>query len=532
MTKYEKMAAEHILLKLYCDPDSMLLGYHEDCNLASLPKEISLSYVRDRLISGTFPRTSSSSSVDSSGPLMSTPKNPSAVLHLDATPKPFGTISVSKLPSRLKYDRIEAFIFDMNQLFVESFKRYGDQSTYMQQCEQMASVYIQAVNDLLPLYRHHVDLSMPNERNLRKKRGSKLLSLIPSNIMQLSRSLAQEKLKSSSALIVGAGGLGCPVATYICAAGIEISNLHRQVAHSSYTLGWNKAKSLAEFCKNLNETVDIVTFEIRLNSKNAVKIIRKFDIVCDCTDNVPTRFLLNDACFLAGKSLVSGSALRWDGQLTIYNFENGPCYRCLFPDPPPPETVVGCAEGGVLGVVPGIIGNMQALETIKILTGLPTALKQTLILFDGLLSQFRHIKLRSKNPECKLCGSSPSILDLIDYEKFCRMCASDQIQNVNLLSSTQRISVRELHENRSAYLLLDCLPLKEIEKTTKNELAKELRESYGENQKLAVICHRGNDSQLAVVRLKEALGENVCVVDVEGGLKEWATKIDFNFPQY
>lgn len=171
MTKYEKKAAEQILLKLYCDPDSMLLGYHEDCHAALLIKEITLSYIRDRLISTTFPRTSSSSSIDSSGPLMSTPKNPGAVLHLDATPN-----AISRLPTRPKYDRIEAFIFDMNQLFVESFKRYGDQSTYMQQCEQMASIYMKAVNELLPLYRHHVDLSMPNERNLRKRRGTKVQS--------------------------------------------------------------------------------------------------------------------------------------------------------------------------------------------------------------------------------------------------------------------------------------------------------------------------------------------------------------------
>ncbi|ELU15781.1 hypothetical protein CAPTEDRAFT_109679, partial [Capitella teleta] len=278
----------------------------------------------------------------------------------------------------------------------------------------------------------------------------------------------QVKLKNSRVLIIGCGGLGCPAAIYLAAAGIgciglvdfdevELSNLHRQILHTERKIGSMKSASVAEACEQLNSRASCIPYHLALTSENAYQLIEKYDIVLDATDNVATRYLLNDACILTGKPLVSGSALRFEGQLTVYNHNGGPCYRCLYPKPPPPETVTNCSDGGVVGVVPGIIGSLQALEAIKLACGLPPSFSQSLLLFDAF-STFRTIKLRPKQRNCVICGESPSITKLIDYEQFCGAKATDKDAGLNVLGSKERISVQEYAEilqKKSDHMLID-----------------------------------------------------------------------------
>jgi adenylyltransferase/sulfurtransferase len=270
-------------------------------------------------------------------------------------------------------------------------------------------------------------------------------------------------------LIVGAGGLGCPAAQYLAAAGIgcigivdydnvEISNLHRQVIHGEGQVGIAKVTSAGLFINSLNSNVKVVTHCLLLNSSNALDIIRQYDVVLDATDNLPSRYLLNDSCVILKKPLVSGSALRFEGQLTVYNHDNGPCYRCLYPSPPPPHTVTNCSEGGVLGVVPGIIGSLQALETLKLITGIGDVLSGKLLLFDGLTASFRVVTLRSHDPNCSMCGDNPTIKELIDYEVFCNSTADDKENQVVLIGENDRISCQEYKavlDQEAPHVLID-----------------------------------------------------------------------------
>ena len=239
----------------------------------------------------------------------------------------------------------------------------------------------------------------------------------------------QEKLQRARVLLVGAGGLGSPAALYLVAAGVgtlaiadadtvDVTNLQRQVLHTTGNVGRLKVDSAAEALAALNPLVRIVPLPERLTATNARAIIPRFDVVIDGTDNFPTRYLLNDACALAGKPLVFGSIFRFDGQATVFDARRGPCYRCLFPEPPPPGSVPTCAEGGVLGVLPGLIGMIQATETLKLLLGTGETLVGRLLLVDALAMRFREVRV-DKNPECPLCGQSPTITDLIDYAAFC-----------------------------------------------------------------------------------------------------------------
>lgn len=364
-------------------------------------------------------------------------------------------------------------------------------------------------------------------------------------------------MKNSSVLILGAGGLGCPCATYLTAAGVgrigvvdydqvEVSNLHRQVLHKEKSVGLSKVESLRRSLKELNRLVQIDTHNVQLTSRNANQIVSNYDVIVDCSDNVATRYLINDSCVLNRKPLVSGSAIKWEGQLTVYNYGNGPCYRCIFAQPPPPEAVLNCGDGGILGAVTGIIGSLQALETVKILLGCPkdaTVLSGRLLLFDGLTSTIRNVALRGKRPDCAVCSSKATIKELIDYERFCKMAATDKDRQVNLLKPNERISVQELKlimDRHIPHTLIDVRSESEFEicqlPHSQHISMEKVMNNHGvhnlETQNpIYVVCRRGNDSQLAVRHLQGLLRGSV-IKDVVGGLHAWTKEIDSEFPIY
>ncbi|CAG0886751.1 unnamed protein product [Cyprideis torosa] len=386
------------------------------------------------------------------------------------------------------------------------------------------------------------------------------LSLDNAEIQRYSRQLlvpeigmsGQLKLKSSSVLIVGAGGLGCPAAQFLAAAGIghlgildyddvEISNLHRQILHTEQRIGTSKSVSVQSSLEALNRKVKVTPIQTQLNRHNALDILKDFDVVLDASDNAATRYLINDACILVKKPLVSGSALRLEGQLTVYGYENGPCYRCIFPTPPPASMVNNCSEGGVLGVIPGIIGSLQALEAIKLLVPFGEPLSGVMLVVDGFDCQFRRIRLRKKSRTCAVCGENPTIRELIDYETFCGAGPNDKCQSLNLLSHSQRISVGVLQEmltdKADNLLLIDVRPkvefgicsLKESVNIPLPELNPEAVKGMAGTKEIVCICRRGNSSQEAVERLQ---GEGVKARDVVGGLSKWSEVIDQTFPTY
>ncbi|XP_071396416.1 adenylyltransferase and sulfurtransferase MOCS3 isoform X2 [Centroberyx affinis] len=401
------------------------------------------------------------------------------------------------------------------------------------------------------------------------------------DIMRYSRQLllpelgvqGQLNLSKTSVLVVGCGGLGCPLAQYLAAAGIgrlglldydevELSNLHRQVLHGEESQGQAKALSAASAVRRLNSTVECIPYHLQLSSENALQLIQQYDIVADCSDNVPTRYLVNDTCVLSGKPLVSASALRMEGQLTVYNYHGGPCYRCLYPVPPPPETVTNCSDGGVLGVVPGIMGCFQALEVLKIASGQGSSCGQQLVMFDAQDARFRSIRLRPKQAGCAACGENPTITQLGDYEALCGSAATDKCRRLNLLSRDQRITVQDyksILDNAISHLLLDVRPLVEVDichlpssvniplsslEERKSEHIRLLQERICQlKQQMAgdyrlpvyVICKLGNDSQKAVRALEKMSGsevDDIAVKDICGGLMAWAQNIDPSFPQY
>lgn len=357
---------------------------------------------------------------------------------------------------------------------------------------------------------------------------------------------------------------GCPSALYLCGAGVghigivdydtvELNNLHRQIVHQEQSIGISKSISIKNQLEKLCSAIKVTAYTEQLSSKNALEIIRDYDIVLDATDNVATRYLLNDACVFAEKPLVSGSALQFEGQLTVYNYRNGPCYRCIFPKPPPPETVTNCGDGGVIGAITGVIGSLQALETIKIVIGIENCLNGRLLLFDGVQSTFRNVKLRGKSNNCAVCAEPRQLTTLIDYEQFCGMKASDKDFKLDLLPQNQRVSVECLNEQRKnseKHLLIDVrsenefeicqlkgsenYPIKLFVEPNCNGRKMLIERIKGENiPQVFVLCRRGNDSQIAAKRLIEELKDvQVNVHDVIGGLHAWTDQIDGNFPKY
>ena len=353
----------------------------------------------------------------------------------------------------------------------------------------------------------------------------------------------QKKLKAARVLPVGAGGLGSPAALYLTAAGVgtiglvdfdvvDKTNLQRQILHGTSTVGTGKLESAAARIHDLNPNVRVEPFETRLTSENALDIIRDFDVVADGTDNFPTRYLVNDACVLLDKPNVYGSIFRFEGQASVFHARRGPCYRCLYSEPPPPGLVPSCAEGGVLGVLPGIIGSIQAMETIKLILGVGEPLIGRLVLFDALKLQFRELRLE-KDPDCPVCGRHPTITALIDYEAFCGIGAEPSYEGAEISAEQLKdewhrnpellvIDVRDPHEHAIAHIEgARLIPL--------SELPDRLGELDG-HREIVTHCHHGARSLKALEILKAAGFSKVR--SLRGGIDAWAVNVDRSLPRY
>ncbi|KAJ8072579.1 hypothetical protein PM082_016138 [Marasmius tenuissimus] len=374
----------------------------------------------------------------------------------------------------------------------------------------------------------------------------------------------QLKLQDASVVVVGAGGLGCPALQYLGSSGIgriaivdhdivEISNLQRQILHSEETLGIPKADSATIALKRINSSLKIDTFTEALTPQNALSLLSPYDVILDCTDNAPTRYLLSDTAVALGKPLVSGAAQKYEGQLCVYNLgESGPCYRCLFPKPPAPENVGTCEETGILGAVTGIIGNLQALETIKIITGLHDG-KPSLLIFSALGSPpFRSIKLRNRKPTCPACGNEEQKIGEIkeiDYVQFCGGATPNWLQRGLVEGNrNERITVKAfkdtVDDTTKKIKVIDVRPLTEfgicrLPNSTHvplNDIVANPSAHVPSDPETHTyfVCRLGNDSQIAADAVRSALPDksDVVVKDVIGGLRAWSKHIDSTFPVY
>ncbi|MGB8540216.1 MAG: molybdopterin-synthase adenylyltransferase MoeB [Candidatus Acidiferrales bacterium] len=357
----------------------------------------------------------------------------------------------------------------------------------------------------------------------------------------------QLKLKQAKVLCIGTGGLGAPLGLYLAAAGVgriglvdfdsvDLTNLQRQILFGTSDIGRPKIEAAAERLRNLNPDIQIDQFETRLTSENALDILKNYDIVVDGTDNFPTRYLVNDACVILGKPNVYGSIFRFEGQITIFGAPGGPCYRCLYPEPPPPGLVPSCAEGGVLGVLPGIVGAIQAADTLKLIIGKGEPLIGRLLLFDALAMRFRELKLR-KNPECPVCGEHRTITKLIDYAEFCGVRGEEaassaqttvpEIAPRELKARLDRgddlfiLDVREPHEYQICNLGGHLIPLGELSRRT-NEL--------DSSREIVAHCRSGKRSAEAVEFLRNAGFRKV--LNLKGGILAWSDEVDASLPKY
>jgi len=355
----------------------------------------------------------------------------------------------------------------------------------------------------------------------------------------------QLKIKAAKVLCIGAGGLGSPLALYLGAAGVgtigvvdfdvvDYTNLQRQIIHTTADVGKKKLDSAAEKLKAINPFLNIKKFDTRLSSDNALELFKDFDIIADGTDNFPTRYLVNDACVLTGKPNVYASIFRFEGQASIFATKDGPCYRCLYPEPPPPGLVPSCAEGGVLGILPGLLGVIQATETIKLILKAGDPLIGRLLLVDALGMKFRELKLR-KNPECPACGTHPTITKLIDYEEFCGIRGeemtveptSGDIQVEELKKRLDRgddlfiLDVREPHEYQICNINGHLIPLGDLPKRV-SEL--------DSSKEIVAHCRSGVRSAKAVDFLKQSGFKKVH--NLAGGILAWADRVDPKMPKY
>jgi adenylyltransferase/sulfurtransferase len=358
----------------------------------------------------------------------------------------------------------------------------------------------------------------------------------------------QRRIKAARVLCVGTGGLGSPLVLYLAAAGVgtlglvdfdvvDASNLQRQIIHSTKDIGHKKIDSAAEKLTALNPAIRIVKHETMLTSANALEIMKDYDIVADGTDNFPTRYLVNDACVLLGKPNVYGSIFRFEGQASVFATEAGPCYRCLYPEPPPPGLVPSCAEGGVLGILPGLVGVIQATEVIKLILGKGDSLVGRLLLVDALNMRFRELKLR-KNPDCPVCGTNPTVTALIDYEHFCGIIPETP-QEKNVKNGIPQITVKEFKARRDAgddIFLLDVrepyeYQIAQIGGTLipQNDVPNRLVE-IPRDREIVVQCRSGARSQRIAELLKQS--GYTQVVNLAGGILAWSDEIDPTVQKY
>jgi len=362
----------------------------------------------------------------------------------------------------------------------------------------------------------------------------------------------QRRLKAARVLCVGTGGLGSPLALYLTAAGIgtlglvdfdvvDSSNLQRQIIHSTKDIGRKKIDSAEEKLTSLNPAINIVKHETMLTSANALDIIKDYDIVADGTDNFPTRYLVNDACVLLGKPNVYGSIFRFEGQASVFATEAGPCYRCLYPEPPPPGLVPSCAEGGVLGILPGLVGVIQATEAIKLILGKGDSLIGRLLLVDALNMRFRELKLR-KNPECPVCGTNPTVTALIDYDHFCGIVPETPApykEGMVVKNGIPQLPVKELKARRDAgedVFLLDVREPYEFQIAQiggklipQNDVPQRLAE-IPRDREIVVQCRSGARSQRIAEFLKQSGYPDV--VNLAGGILAWSDEIDPRVQKY
>ncbi len=383
------------------------------------------------------------------------------------------------------------------------------------------------------------------------------LSLTPSEVARYSRHLimpevgmeGQKRLKAASVLLIGAGGLGSPLGLYLAAAGIgrigivdfdvvDFSNLQRQILHGTPDVGRPKLQSAKERLHAINPEVQVDLYETRLTSANAIQIMTPYDIVIDGTDNFPTRYLVNDACVLLKKPNVYGSIFRFDGQASVFHPPQGPCYRCLYPEPPPPGEVPSCAEGGVLGILPGLIGCIQATEGVKLILGKGSSLIGRLLLYDALQMKFQEFKVR-RNPKCPMCGDKPTITQLIDYEQFCGVRG----QETPAPASTDwewEITVDELKkrlDRNDRVFILDVRNPEEFQicripgstLLPLPELPQRFRE-LDQDQEMVIHCKSGMRSLKATNFLRQQGFRKV--KNLKGGILAWATSIDPTMPKY
>jgi adenylyltransferase/sulfurtransferase len=355
----------------------------------------------------------------------------------------------------------------------------------------------------------------------------------------------QKKLKAAKVLIVGTGGLGAPLALYLAAAGVgtiglvdfdvvDESNLQRQIIHSTRDVGRPKVASAKDRIKGINPLVNVVTHNEMLTSQNALELFAGYDIIADGTDNFQTRYLVNDACVFLGKLNAYGSVFQFDGQATVFGAKDGPCYRCLYPSPPPPGLVPSCAEGGVMGVLPGIIGTIQAAESIKLIVGGAKPLIGRLLLFDAWRMSFRELKLE-KNPDCPVCGKNPSIHELIDYEQFCGLkknADSKPIDTITAIELKKRldngdkiqfIDIREPHERAIVkFPNAIIMPLGQLERRM---------DELDPSVDAVLLCKIGQRSILGIKALQEA-GYKGKLMNLQDGLNAWARDVDRSMPIY
>ena len=372
----------------------------------------------------------------------------------------------------------------------------------------------------------------------------------------------QRKLKAAKVLCVGTGGLGAPLSLYLAAAGVgtlglvdfdtvDASNLQRQVIHSTATVGKLKVDSAEIMLKGLNPNLNVIKHNVMLTSANALDILKDYDVIADGTDNFQTRYLVNDACVLLGKPNSYASIFRFEGQASIFGAEDGPCYRCLYPEPPPPGLVPSCAEGGVLGILPGLLGVIQATETIKLILGIGEPLIGRLLLVDALGMSFRTLKLR-KNPDCPVCGTHPTVTELIDYDQFCgiekpkdlgplEIAQNKAVAEAAVVDGIPQVSVQTLKKKLDAKENIFVLDVREPHEVPiasigaplipVGSLAERVSEiASHKNDEVIIHCRSGARSQKAALILKEAGFTNVS--NLAGGILAWADHIDPSMPKY